>query len=67
MGVKVLGTKYSFWCERKIPGTNGTKREKYSGVNAPIANSKSAGLIIDDILPHRAISHTVTVISSLLK
>ena len=29
MGVKVLGTKYSFWCERKIPGTIGTKREKY--------------------------------------
>ena len=40
MGVKVPGTKYSFWCERNIRGTNGTKREKYgekySGVNAPI-------------------------------
>ena len=40
MGVKVPGTKYSFWCERDIRGTNGTKREKYggkySGVNAPI-------------------------------
>ena len=39
MGVKVPGTKCSFWCERKIRGTNGTKREKYgekySGVNAP--------------------------------
>ena len=38
MGVKVPGTKYSFWCERDIRGTNGTKREKYgekySGVNA---------------------------------
>ena len=38
MGVKVPGTKYSFWCERNIRGTNGTKREKfgekYSGVNA---------------------------------
>ena len=39
MGVKVPSTKYSFWCERDIRGTNGTKREKYgekySGVNAP--------------------------------
>ena len=38
MGVKVPGTKYSFWCERDIRGTNGTKGEKYgekySGVNA---------------------------------
>ena len=42
MGVKVPGTKCSFWCERNIRGTNGTKREKYgekyrekySGVNA---------------------------------
>ena len=37
MGVKVPGLKYSFWCERDIRGTNGTKREKhgekYSGVN----------------------------------
>ena len=41
MGIKVPGTQYSFWCERKIRSTNGTKRgkygEKYSGVNAPIA------------------------------
>ena len=29
MGVKVPGTKYSFWCERDIRGTNGTKWEKY--------------------------------------
>ena len=38
MGVKVPEIKYSFWCERDIRGTNGTKREKYgekySGVNA---------------------------------
>ena len=38
MGVKVPGTRYSFWCERDIRGTNGTKREKYgekySGMNA---------------------------------
>ena len=37
-GGKVPGTQYSFWCERDIRGTNGTKREKYrekySGVNA---------------------------------
>ena len=42
MGVKVPGTKYSFWCERNIRGTNGTKREKYaekySGVNGPNAS-----------------------------
>ena len=41
MGVKVPGTQYSFWCERDIRGTNGTKREKYgekySGVNAAIS------------------------------
>jgi len=44
MGVKVTGTQYSFWCERDIRGTNGTKcekygdkyGEKYSGVNAAI-------------------------------
>ena len=35
MGVKVPGTKYSIWCELDIRGTNGTKREKYSGVNVP--------------------------------
>ena len=29
--------KCSFWCERDIRGTNGTKREKY-GVNAAIEN-----------------------------
>ena len=38
MGVKVPEMKYSFWCERDIRGTNGTKREKYgekySSVNA---------------------------------
>ena len=28
MGVKVPGTKYSFWCERNIRSTNGTKGEK---------------------------------------
>ena len=42
MGVKVPSTKYSFWCERNIRGTNGTKQEKYgekySGVNAPNEN-----------------------------
>ena len=40
MGVKVPGTQYSFWCERDIRGTNGTKREKYGekscGVNTPV-------------------------------
>jgi len=40
MGVKVPGTQDSFWCERGIRGTNGTKREKYaekySGVNAAL-------------------------------
>jgi len=38
MGVTFPEMKYSFWCERDISGTNGTKREKYgekySGVNA---------------------------------
>ena len=33
---KLNYSKFSFWCERKIPGTIGTKREKYSGVKAPI-------------------------------
>ena len=36
MGVKVPEIKYDFWRERDISGTNGTKREKYSGVNAAI-------------------------------
>ena len=44
MGVKVPEIKYSFWCEREIRGTNGTKREKYgekySGVNAAIVPTK---------------------------
>ena len=29
MGVKVPEMKSSFWCERDMRGTNGTKREKY--------------------------------------
>ena len=40
-GEKFSWTKFSFWCELKIPGTIGTKREKcgekYSGVKAPKA------------------------------
>ena len=44
MGVKVPEMKCSFWCERDIRGTNGTKREKYgekySGVNTAIERSK---------------------------
>ena len=40
MGVEVPGLKYSFWGERDIRGTNGTKcekyGEKYSGVNAAL-------------------------------
>ena len=49
MGVKVPGTKYSFWCERDIRGTNGTKREKYgekySGVNAAIGETHATKVI----------------------
>ena len=48
MGVKVLGTKYTFWRERKIPGTIGTKREKYSGVNAPIVTNFPPRPLIND-------------------
>jgi len=36
MGGKVPEMKCSFWCERDIRGTNATKGEKYSGVNAAI-------------------------------
>ena len=56
MGVKVPGTKYSFWCERDIRGTNGTKcekyGEKYSGVNAAHESGAfSAGPALDNLLP----------------
>ena len=45
MGVKVPEIKYSFWCERDIRGTNGTKREKYSGVNAAINCHLKSGAV----------------------
>ena len=63
MGVKVPESKYDFWCERDIRGTNGTKREKYgekySGVNAAIVffltkyRSEVRGSLLSSIVTDR--------------
>ena len=51
MGVKVPGTKYSFWCECDIRGTIRTKwekyGEKYSGVNAANMATQSGETCFD--------------------